>query len=79
MADKAAQRFHEQLNSGDFDAICREADEVFSQGEKHDELLHFLEKVHQKLGNAGAGSRVNLHVNNRDQRNIRDLPVQYSV
>jgi len=63
LADQAVQRFHVQLNRGEFDEICREGDEAFSQGEKHDELLHFLEQIHRKLGNAGAGSRTNLRVN----------------
>jgi hypothetical protein len=62
LADQAVQRFHAQLNRGAFDEICREGDEAFSQGEKHDELLHFLEQVHGKLGNVAAGKLVNLHV-----------------
>jgi len=52
-ADQAAQRFHDHLNRGEFDEICREADSAFSQGEKHDEVVRFLEQVHRKLGNAG--------------------------
>lgn len=62
-ADQAVQRFHDHLNRGEFDEICREGDEAFSHGEKHDELLHFLEQVHNKLGNAGSATRVNLHAN----------------
>ena len=61
MADQAVQRFHRQFNSGEFDEICRQGDEAFSQGQKHDEFLHFLDQVHRKLGNAGAERRVSLH------------------
>jgi len=63
LADQAVQRFHAQFNRGEFDEICREGDEAFSQQEKHDEFLHALEQIHRKLGNAGAGSRINLRVN----------------
>jgi hypothetical protein len=63
LADQAEQRFHGQLNRGELEQICREGDEAFSQGEKHDELVHFLEQIHKKLGNAGAGNRINLRVN----------------
>jgi hypothetical protein len=60
-ADQAVQRFHDHLNRGEFDEICREGDPAFSQGEKHDELVHLLEQVHRKLGNAEGARRVNLH------------------
>jgi hypothetical protein len=60
-ADQAVQRFHDHLNRGEFDEICREGDGAFSQGEKHDELVRLLEQVRRKLGNAGGARRVNLH------------------
>ena len=41
LADVAVQRFHGQLNRGEFDKICSEADEAFSQQQKHDELVTF--------------------------------------
>jgi hypothetical protein len=62
LADKAVQRFHTELNGGEYDEICREGDEGFSRGERHDELLRFLELVHRKLGNAEAERQVNLNV-----------------
>ncbi len=62
-ADQAVRRFHDHLNRGEFDQICGEGDGVFSQGEKHDELVHVLEQVHRKLGSAEGSRRVNLHAN----------------
>jgi hypothetical protein len=61
-ADQAAQRFHDHLNRGEFDEICREGDQAFSQG-KYDEAVHFLEQVHKRLGNAEGSRRVNLRAN----------------
>jgi hypothetical protein len=63
LSDQAAQRFHAQLNRGEFDEICRDADDAFSQSEKHDELVHFLDVVHKRLGDAGVAKQVHLNVN----------------
>jgi hypothetical protein len=63
LANDAVQRFHTELNSGKYNQICDEADEAFSQSDKRDELLHLLESVHRKLGNAGSEKQVNLTVN----------------
>jgi hypothetical protein len=37
LSDKAVHRFHTQLNGGRYEDICQEADESFSEGEKHDD------------------------------------------
>ncbi len=63
LVDRATERFHSEFNGGQFEEICREGDEEFSQGEKHGQLLRFLELVHRKLGNAKAVTRVNVKVN----------------
>jgi hypothetical protein len=62
LADQQVERFHGQLNRGEFEAICREADEGFSEDDKREEFMRFLESVHRKLGNAESGKRVNLNV-----------------
>jgi hypothetical protein len=62
LADKAVRRFHAEFNSGEYDEICREGVEGFSQGERHAELLRFLELVHRKLGSVEAATQVNLNV-----------------
>jgi hypothetical protein len=63
LANAAVRHFHQELNSGNYEHICQGADEGFSQGEKHDELLRLLEAVHRKLGDAGDESQVNMNVN----------------
>jgi len=61
LADAAVRHFHQQLNAGDYENICREADQGFvSQG--HDESIRFLEAVHRKLGLAGTETRLNIRV-----------------
>lgn len=61
--NEAVRRFHAQLNAGKYDEICSEADEAFTQSDKHDELVHFLEQVHHKLGDAGTATQVRVNVN----------------
>lgn len=56
------QHFHSQLNAGQYEEICAEADEGFSQSDKHHELVHFLDQVHKKLGNAGTARRLGINV-----------------
>jgi hypothetical protein len=63
LADGAVRRFHMQLNNAEYDQICREADEAFLTDEKREQLLHFLEAVHRKLGNVDAETQSNLRVN----------------
>jgi hypothetical protein len=62
LSDTAVQRFHDELNRGQYDEICREGDEGFHQGERHDDLLRFLQLVHTRLGNLEISKQVNLHV-----------------
>ena len=62
LSNRAVWRFHAHLNSGEFEAICNEADEVLAQGENREELLDVLQAVHRKLGDAGEEKFVNLHV-----------------
>lgn len=55
--------FHQELNGSHYEEICRDADDGFSQGEKHDELLRLLEAVHRKLGDASDESQTSMNVN----------------
>jgi hypothetical protein len=59
---EAVHRFHQELNSGDFETICREADEAFGK-DNHDGAVQFLRAVHTKLGDATSESMGSLHVN----------------
>ena len=62
-ANAAVQEFHERLNGGRYEEICRQADEGFTRPGKHDQLVGFLEKVHTRLGNAGVSNLANMRVN----------------
>jgi hypothetical protein len=61
--DGVAQRFHEQLNTGQYEEICSEADPAFSRWGDHEGALHFLQQVHRKLGDAGVAKRIRVNVN----------------
>jgi len=61
--DDAVKRFHTQLNAAQYEQICSEADEAFAQSEKHDELIHFPDQVHKKLGVAGTAKQSRMNVN----------------
>lgn len=61
--DGVAQRFHEQLNAGQYEEICSEADPAFSRWRAPDGALHFLEQLHGKLGDAGAAKQIHINVN----------------
>lgn len=63
LAEGAVRRFHDQLNAGQFERICQEADEAFSEGPRHDQLIETLQAVHRKLGDAIDEKRGNINVN----------------
>lgn len=63
LADPAVREFHSKLNAGQYEEICNEADPGLAGEAKHAELVHFLEGVHNKLGNAGVSSRISIRVN----------------
>jgi Protein of unknown function (DUF4019) len=62
LANAAVHHFHEKLNSGQYEEICRSADQAFTAAQGHEEVVKFLTAVHRKLGNAGAESQVNIRV-----------------
>jgi hypothetical protein len=62
LANIAAQRFHQELNSGQYEQIYSEADQGFAQPGKHDELVTFLQAVHTKLGDVRMESLLSIHV-----------------
>jgi hypothetical protein len=63
LANAEVRHFHQKLNSGHYEEICREADEDLAGDGKHDEFVKFLEAVHTKMGDAGPESLVNIRVN----------------
>lgn len=56
-ADQAAKRFHEELNSEQFDKIIAEADPKSPHSSDLSRLLHW---VHTNLGDAGTGKLLNI-------------------
>lgn len=56
----AVKHFHEQLNAGQFENICREADLDAVQDSKRGDLLRLLQSVHTTLGDAGAEKLINI-------------------
>jgi hypothetical protein len=62
LSDRSVQHFHDELNRGRYEEICREGDEGFHQGDRHDNLLHFLQLVHTKLGDFEGSKQINLDV-----------------
>jgi hypothetical protein len=63
LAEPAVQQFHQRLDSGQYEAICSEAVEVFCASGTAGETMRFLKGVHEKLGNAGAAQKGNMNVN----------------
>ena len=45
LADSAVQQFHQQLNSAEYDAICKEAAEGFCTSGADGEVMRFLKGV----------------------------------
>lgn len=77
LADVAVSHFHEQLNAADYEDIYREADEGFRAGQSHDDLIKFLETLHERLGLAGKSNELNVRVDTNTQGTF--LTTQYST
>lgn len=63
LANTATREFHQRLNDGQCEEICREADERFTSTSTQEDVVKFLEAVHTKLGNARASTLEGIHVN----------------
>jgi hypothetical protein len=68
LASAAVERFHHQLNAADYDAIYAEASDDFRKSGNHDEMIQFLGRVHEKMGDSGKTSMAGFHVNWRNGR-----------
>jgi hypothetical protein len=60
LSDTAVQHFHNELNNGQYDEICREGDEGFHLGERHDDLLRFLQGTRGTFLTAQYNSHISL-------------------
>ena len=66
LASAAVDRFHGQLNDGDFETIFANATDEFRRTGTREAQLSFFETVHQKMGASGRMSIKGLHINWRN-------------
>lgn len=66
VASGGVERFHHQMNVGDYDQIYDEATDDFRRSGTREDLTRFFEKIHDKMGSAGEPSAAGFHVNWRD-------------
>jgi len=66
IASAAADHFHQQLNTGDYDHIYESATDEFRRWGKREDLNRFFDNIRQKMGNAGTPSSLGFHVNWRN-------------
>ena len=66
MASAAAERFHQQLNAGDYDQIYENSTDEFRQWGSRDKLKQFFDDIRDKMGAAGKASTIGFHVNWRN-------------
>jgi len=71
LANVAVRHFHEQLNGGQYEKICQEADARFAPEDKHQEVVKFLEAVHRRLGQASSEELTSLTVIQEIRRYLR--------
>jgi hypothetical protein len=67
LADGEVRHFHDELNSGQIEEICDDADGAFSQGPRCYQLVETLQGVHRKLGDVidQRRGRINLNLNSQ--------------
>jgi len=61
-AERAVERFHEQLNAGQFEGIYDEAAEEFQKSDSKEQVVNFLRIVTTKLGDVRSSRRVHWNV-----------------
>jgi hypothetical protein len=62
----AVDRFHHQMNLGDYDQIYDEATDEFRRSGTRQDLKSLFEKIHDKMGSAGEPRAAGFHVNWRN-------------
>jgi hypothetical protein len=62
LASAAVEHFHQQLNAADYDGIYEGASDELRRSATRDDVFKLLEKVHQRMGNAGKRSPAGFHV-----------------
>ena len=62
-ADKAVDRFHEQLNTGQYQTIYKQSAPDMKSANNEQELVKLLSAIHVKLGQYKSGTRNSWRVN----------------
>ena len=68
IASSAVDRFHKQLNAGDYQQIYDEATVDFQRSGSRETFGRVLDNIRQKMGAAGKGNVAGFHVNWRNNR-----------
>lgn len=63
LADGEVRRLHDEVNAGQFEEICDDAEGAFSQGPKCDQLVETLRGVHRILGDVIDQKRGHIYLN----------------
>ena len=62
LSSAAVDRFHQQLDQGDFETIYGEATDEFRRAGSREDQIKFLALVHEKMGNSGKMSAKGFHI-----------------
>lgn len=63
IAERAVQKFHNQLNAGQFQQIYAESDEAFKKGTTEEQAVQLFDAVRRKLGTVQQAKLAGWHVN----------------
>jgi len=63
LAERAVERFHQQMNAQQFEAIYDEATEEFQKADSKEQTVNFLRIVNTKLGDTRSAKKVRWDVN----------------
>ena len=62
-AERAVEKFHSQLNAGQFQQIYAESDDAFKKAATEEQVLQLLDAVRRKLGTVQQAKLNGWHVN----------------
>jgi hypothetical protein len=62
-AERAVEKFHNQLNAGQFHEIYAETDDAFKKAATEEQTTQLFEAVHRKLGTVQNAKLAGWHVN----------------
>ena len=77
LSEPAVQQFHQELDAGQYEAICSQAAEGFCANGADGDTVRFIRGVHEKLGNAGAVQRGMINVNTNTSGTF--VTIQYNT